>query len=105
MGCPISPATSRGYRDFRIESLYNYASHSPWNAMSDPSHLRRQADIFDRVADQCSVPDLVPYYREAEYEMGVSGNVATDRQLDDTSESRRPQVTAAIRRRFGRVSR
>jgi hypothetical protein len=64
MGCPISPATSRGYRDFRIESLYNYASHSPWNAMSDPSHLRRQADIFDRVADQCSVPDLVPYYRK-----------------------------------------
>jgi hypothetical protein len=32
--------------------------------MADPSYLRRQADIFDRVADQCSVPELVPYYRK-----------------------------------------
>jgi hypothetical protein len=32
--------------------------------MSDPAYLRSQADIFDRVADRCSVPELVPYYRE-----------------------------------------
>jgi choline dehydrogenase-like flavoprotein len=29
-----------------------------------------------------SYSDLAPYYREAEYEMGVSGNIATDRELD-----------------------
>ena len=32
--------------------------------MSDSSYLRRQADICDRIADQCSVPELVPYYRK-----------------------------------------
>lgn len=29
-----------------------------------------------------SYHDLAPYYREAEYEMGVAGNVATDRMVD-----------------------
>jgi glucose dehydrogenase len=29
-----------------------------------------------------SFSDLAPYYRQAEYEMGVAGNVATDLQLD-----------------------
>lgn len=29
-----------------------------------------------------SYSDLAPYYREAEYEMGVAGNVETDRDLD-----------------------
>jgi hypothetical protein len=31
--------------------------------MPDSSFYRQQADRFDRVADQCSVPELVPYYR------------------------------------------
>ena len=31
--------------------------------MTDSSYYRQQADRFDRVADQCSVPELVPYYR------------------------------------------
>ena len=32
--------------------------------MPDSSYFRNQADIFDRVADQCSVPELIPYYRK-----------------------------------------
>jgi len=32
--------------------------------MTDASYLLDQAARFDRVADQCSVPDLVPYYRK-----------------------------------------
>ena len=32
--------------------------------MPDLSYFRNQADIFDRVADRCSVPELIPYYRK-----------------------------------------
>jgi hypothetical protein len=32
--------------------------------MPDWSYYRDQAAIFDRVADACSVPELVPYYRK-----------------------------------------
>ena len=32
--------------------------------MSKTLHLLEQAARFDRVADQCSVPELVPYYRK-----------------------------------------
>ncbi len=32
--------------------------------MLDSTYFRRQADIFDRVADQCSVVELIPYYRK-----------------------------------------
>ena len=32
--------------------------------MPDASYYRNQADVFDRVADQCSVPELIPYYRK-----------------------------------------
>ncbi len=27
-------------------------------------YYRNQAAAFDRIADQCSIPDLVPYYRK-----------------------------------------
>ncbi len=32
--------------------------------MPDSSYFRTQAEIFDRVADRCSVPELIPYYRK-----------------------------------------
>jgi hypothetical protein len=32
--------------------------------MADALHYRQQAERFARVADQCSVPYLVPYYRQ-----------------------------------------
>lgn len=32
--------------------------------MPDSSYYRDQAAIFDRVADACSMPELVPYYRQ-----------------------------------------
>lgn len=32
--------------------------------MPSSSHYRYQADRFDRVADQCTIPALVPYYRK-----------------------------------------
>jgi hypothetical protein len=31
--------------------------------MPDSFYYRQQAARFDRVADQCSVPELIPYYR------------------------------------------
>lgn len=32
--------------------------------MEDASYCLDQAARFERVADQCSVPELVPYYRK-----------------------------------------
>jgi len=32
--------------------------------VADASFYLEQADRFDRVAEQCAVPDLVPYYRQ-----------------------------------------
>jgi hypothetical protein len=32
--------------------------------VADASFYLEQADRFDRVADQCAVADLVPYYRQ-----------------------------------------
>jgi len=31
--------------------------------MADASYLSDQAARFERVAEQCTIPDLVPYYR------------------------------------------
>jgi hypothetical protein len=32
--------------------------------MTDALHYRQQAERFARVADQCTIPYLVPYYRQ-----------------------------------------
>jgi hypothetical protein len=47
-----------------IAELYKFHVKAASDAMPDSSYLRSQADIFDRVADQCTVPELVPYYRK-----------------------------------------
>lgn len=49
-----------------------------------PNDFRmKKAYKLERVRDwPISFSDLAPYYRESEYEMGVSGNVVTDRELD-----------------------
>ena len=32
--------------------------------MADALHYRQQAERFARIADQCTIPSLVPYYRQ-----------------------------------------
>jgi hypothetical protein len=34
----------------------------------DAGYYRQQAERFDRVADQCSIADLVPYYRKLAFD-------------------------------------
>jgi glucose dehydrogenase len=46
---------------------------------NDPSDANKHPGVRDW---PIGYSDLVPYYREAEYEMGVAGNVGTDRELD-----------------------
>ena len=36
--------------------------------MPDALYHRQQAERFARVADQCSIPDLVPYYRKLAFD-------------------------------------
>jgi hypothetical protein len=43
--------------------------------MSKTSHLLEQAARFDRVAEQCSIPELVPYYRQRAEDFRRQANV------------------------------
>ena len=36
--------------------------------MPDARYYREQAERFDRVADQCSIAELVPYYRKMAFD-------------------------------------
>jgi hypothetical protein len=36
--------------------------------MADALYYRQQAQRFDRVADQCSIAELVPYYRKMAFD-------------------------------------
>lgn len=66
-----------------------------WQGLSPrlvPNDLKMKTAFFGDDAEAKKYPgvrdwpisfsDLAPYYRQAEYEMGVAGNVATDLQLD-----------------------
>jgi choline dehydrogenase-like flavoprotein len=66
-----------------------------WQGLSPrlvPNDLKMKTAFFSDDAEAKKYPgvrdwpisfsDLAPYYRQAEYEMGVAGNVATDLQLD-----------------------
>jgi hypothetical protein len=37
-------------------------------AVADAGYYREQAQRFDRVADQCSIAELVPYYRKMAFD-------------------------------------
>lgn len=36
--------------------------------MPDSLYYRQQAERYARVADQCSIPDLVPYYQKLAFD-------------------------------------
>jgi DICT domain-containing protein len=37
-------------------------------AVPDARYYREQAERFDRVADQCSIAELIPYYRKMAFD-------------------------------------
>jgi DICT domain-containing protein len=55
--------------------------------MTDAHYYRQQAERFARVADQCSVPYLVPYYRQlaADYMARADRAAAGLDPSDDTA--------------------
>jgi hypothetical protein len=53
--------------------------------MADASHLLDQAARFDRVADQCAVPELVPYYRKLAQDYRDRAAALLGRPLDRTA--------------------
>ena len=55
--------------------------------MADALYYRQQAERFARVADRCTIPYLVPYYRQlaADYLARADRAAAGLDQVDDAS--------------------
>ena len=53
--------------------------------MTDASYYLDQAARFERVADQCSVPELVPYYRKLAREYRARADEPSGRPVDRTA--------------------
>ncbi len=55
--------------------------------MADALYYRQQAERFARIADQCTIPRLVPYYRQlaAEYIVRADRAAAGLAPPDDTA--------------------
>jgi choline dehydrogenase-like flavoprotein len=89
-----TPDTNHKFKSFYERVVGGSAWH--WQGLSPrmlPNDFQMKTAFFKDDADAAktypgvrdwpiSYSDLLPYYREAEYEMGVAGNVTTDRELD-----------------------
>lgn len=55
--------------------------------MADALYYRQQAERFAHVAEQCTIPYLVPYYRKlaADYHVRADRATAGLRQLEDAA--------------------
>jgi hypothetical protein len=53
--------------------------------MTDASYLLDQAARFDQVAEQCTIPELVPYYRKLARQYRDRANVLLGQPADRTS--------------------
>jgi choline dehydrogenase-like flavoprotein len=87
------PDTNHVFKSFYERVVGGSLWH--WQGLSPrmlPNDFKMKTAFFNDDADAKKYPgvrdwpisysDLLPYYREAEYEMGVAGNVTTDRELD-----------------------
>jgi choline dehydrogenase-like flavoprotein len=88
-----NPDTNRQFKSFYERVVGGSTWH--WQGLAPrmvPRDFKMKTEFFrdepdpNKYADvrdwPISYTDLAPYYHEAEKEMGVAGNVATDRQLD-----------------------
>jgi hypothetical protein len=53
---------------------------------SDSTYYRDQAERFDRVADQCTIPRLVPYYRRLADSYRLRGGLPARHAAQDDLE-------------------
>jgi hypothetical protein len=57
----------------------------------DARYYRQQAERFERVADQCSIAELIPYYRKMAFDYlarAVRAEAALDKPLRRRSSHR-----------------
>ena len=60
--------------------------------MPDAHYYRQQAERYARVADQCSIPDLVPYYQKLAFDciaQAVRAESASVKKTEKTSHRRK----------------
>ena len=65
--------------------------------MPDAHYYRQQAERFARVADQCSIPDLVPYYRKLAFDCLAEAVRAETASVEAAEKSSRRKKRAAQR--------
>jgi hypothetical protein len=64
-------------------------------------YYRQQAKRFEQVADQCSIPELVPYYRQMAFDYlarAVRAEAASAQAKDDGSSRRATRESRGRRR-------
>ena len=60
-------------------------------AVPDTLYYRQQAERFDRVADQCSIASLVPYYRKMAFDYltrAVRAEAASEQRAAKNADKR-----------------
>jgi DICT domain-containing protein len=55
----------------------------------DARYYRQQAERFDRVADQCSIAELVPYYRKLAFDYLARAEAAPESSSRRSSARKR----------------
>jgi len=65
--------------------------------MPDALYYRQQAERFSRVADQCSIADLVPYYRKLAFDCLAQAVRAETASTELTAKTSRRRKRAARR--------
>ena len=65
--------------------------------MADALYYRQQAERFDRVADQCSIASLVPYYRKMAFDYLARAVRAEATSEQDGGASRGKRVSRRSR--------
>lgn len=65
--------------------------------MSDAHYYRQQAERFGRVADQCSIAELVPYYRKLAFDCLAQAVRAEGASAETRAKTPRRRKRAAAR--------
>jgi hypothetical protein len=75
-------------------------------AVPDALYYRQQAERFARVANQCSIAELVPYYREMAFDYLARAEAKSEnpwRRGSRPAQARRAEVAAVPAAEMGEV--
>lgn len=65
--------------------------------MPDALYYRQQAERYARVADQCAIPDLVPYYQKLAFDCLAQAVRAESAPAEASEKTSRRRKRAAAR--------